>query len=237
MIYVISDLHGTDPEKLERLLALAGFREEDYLFILGDVVDRNGDGGVRMLSWLLLQPNVQLLMGNHEAMLLACEFAFEEITEESLSVFNGEKLELLLLYYSNGGGVTLTNLKKLPAEEREAIFDYLREAPKYVTVRTSHRDFLLVHSGLDHFSPDRKLSDYSDEELLWARPQLTDRYFDDVLTVFGHTPTAKYGEEYRGKIVRTPTWINIDVGAGWGEEPVLLRLDDLKEFTFREEKN
>ena len=54
MIYVISDLHGTDPEKLERLLALAGFREEDYLFILGDVVDRNGDGGVRMLSWLLL---------------------------------------------------------------------------------------------------------------------------------------------------------------------------------------
>ena len=162
---------------------------------------------------------------------------FEEITEESLSVFNGEKLELLLLYYSNGGGVTLTNLKKLPAEEREAIFDYLREAPKYVTVRTSHRDFLLVHSGLDHFSPDRKLSDYTDEELLWARPQLTDRYFDDVLTVFGHTPTAKYGEEYRGKIVRTPTWINIDVGAGWGEEPVLLRLDDLKEFTFREEKN
>ncbi|MBQ9593023.1 MAG: calcineurin, partial [Lachnospiraceae bacterium] len=60
---------------------------------------------------------------------------------------------------------------------------------------------------------------------------IDERFFDETVTVFGHTPTAKYGEEYRGRILYTDTWIDIDVGVGWGEEPVLLRLDDLKEFT------
>ncbi|MBR5732680.1 MAG: calcineurin, partial [Lachnospiraceae bacterium] len=72
--------------------------------------------------------------------------------------------------------------------------------------------------------------DYSAEELLWNHPQLTDVYFPDVMTVFGHTPTVAYGEEYDGKIIRTSTWIDIDVGAGFGRAPVLLRLDDMKEF-------
>ena len=39
-----------------------------------------------------------------------------------------------------------------------------------------------------------------------------------------------YGEGYRGKILKTRTWIDIDVGAGYGMEPVLLRLDDMQEF-------
>ena len=69
----------------------------DFLYILGDVVDRNGDGGVEMLCWLLEQSNVQLILGNHEAMLLSCAFVFEEITNESLQNVTSEKLELLNL--------------------------------------------------------------------------------------------------------------------------------------------
>lgn len=91
MIYVISDLHGYPLEKLKRLLEKADFGENDFLYILGDVVDRNGDGGVEILTWLLSQPNVQLILGNHEAMLLACKFLFDEITEDSISSFDSEK--------------------------------------------------------------------------------------------------------------------------------------------------
>ena len=40
-----------------------------------------------------------------------------------------------------------------------------------------------------------------------------------------------YGEEYLNKIIKTKTWIAIDMGAGDGiTEPVLLRLDDMVEF-------
>lgn len=53
MFYVISDLHGYPLKKLKGLLEKADFGDNDFLYILGDVVDRNGDGGVEILTWLL----------------------------------------------------------------------------------------------------------------------------------------------------------------------------------------
>ena len=231
MIYVISDLHGYPVEKLKALLDTAGFGPDDSLYILGDVIDRNGDGGVSILLWLLEQPNVQLLLGNHEAMLLSCDFVFDEITEESVSSISSEKLELLNNYILNGGDVTLKALRSLTREKQRDILDYLRDCPLYEAVTAGARDYILVHSGFDNFSKDRKLSDYSADELIWTSPKFTDEYFDDIHTIFGHTPTMCFGEEYDGKIIKTRTWTDIDCGAGFGNEPVLLRLDDFKEFS------
>lgn len=42
-----------------------------------------------------------------------------------------------------------------------------------------------------------------------------------------------YGDENKGKILKTRTWIDIDVGAAYGEKPILLRLDDFKEFILK----
>lgn len=234
MIYVISDLHGYPLEKLKKLLEKAHFSDDDFLYILGDVVDRNGDGGVEILTWLLSQPNVQLILGNHEAMLLSCAFLFDEITEESISDFDSEKMEILTNYQLNGGVVTLKALSKLNRESPETvadILDYLHDAPLYEAVTAGGKDFLLVHSGIEKFEKGRKISEYPAESLLWARPALQDEYFDDIITVFGHTPTLFYATEYRNKIIKTKTWINIDMGAANGKtEPVLLRLDDMAEF-------
>ena len=232
-IFVTSDLHGTSPEELEKLLEKAGFSNADWLYILGDVIDRRNDGGVKMLRWLLYQPNVQLILGNHEAMLLSCDFVFEEITEESVDSFSKEKMELLQNYMANGGDVTLKALRELNRSDRETlmeILDYLRACPLYETVAAGERDFVLVHGGLENFDPKKKLSEYTADELIWCWPEITDEYFDDVTTVFGHTPTMSYGEEYKGKILRTRTWIDVDVGVPYGNPPALLRLDDLQEF-------
>ncbi len=228
MIYVISDLHGYPHERFLRLLDVAGFGAEDFLYILGDVVDRNGDGGVATLQWLMYQTNAQLIMGNHEASLLACSFVINEITdgfkvpEDGLKIWNG--------YIMDGGDVTLKALKKLPLETREDIIYYLNDCPYYELCTAGGKDYLLVHSGIEKFDRNKKLSAYENNDFIWARPKLEDRYFDDVITVFGHTPTIYYGDEYLDRIVRTDTWMDIDMGAGSGREPVLLRLDDLKEF-------
>lgn len=234
MIYVISDLHGYPLEKLKKLLEKAHFDENDFLYILGDVVDRNGDGGVEILIWLLFKPNVQLILGNHEAMLLACEFLFDEITEDSISSFDSEKMEILTNYQLNGGDVTLKALSKLNKESPEIvadILDYLHDAPLYEAVTAGGKDYFLVHSGIDDFEKGRKISEYPADAFIWAWPELEDEYFDDITTVFGHTPTKYYGEEYSNKIIKTRTWIAIDMGAGDGvTEPVLLRLDDMAEF-------
>lgn len=148
MIYVISDLHGYPHEKLLALLDKAGFGRDDFLYILGDVVDRNGDGGVETLNWLMYQTNVQLILGNHESMLLACAFVFDEITEDSIDSLTAEKIDMLTRYQADGGDVTLKAMQKLSKENQQDILDYLRDCPLYETVTAGGKDFILVHAGL-----------------------------------------------------------------------------------------
>ena len=231
--YAISDLHGFPVSGLLKLLDSAGFTDEDTLFIIGDVIDRNCDGGVEMLRHVMAQPNYEFILGNHEDMLLDCDFLFKDITEETTANLRPYDLTALQRYLRNGGGVTLENLYALRKESPEALNDilqFLRDAPHCGAVTAGGRDFLLVHGGLGGFSPDKKLDDYSTHDILWERPTLETRYFDDIITVFGHTPTLYYGNQYLGKVIFTPTWINIDTGAADRLPPALLRLDDLAVF-------
>ena len=118
----------------------------------------------------------------------------------------------------------------LRESEVEDILDYLRDAPLYDTVSVGNKDFVLTHSGLGSFDRNKKFSDYCKTDFLWTRPSLNAKYFDDVTTIFGHTPTVYYGEEYKGRAIVTDSWIDIDTGAACGFKPMLLRLDDMKEF-------
>ena len=230
MVYVTSDLHGFPFPRFRALLDKAGFGDDDFLFILGDVIDRNNDGGVSILKWLLFQPNVQLILGNHEAMLLACDFMFEEITDETIDALRPHNMKMLHTWKRNGADPTIDTLRKISPETRTDILEYLRDAPLYETVSTAAGDFLLVHGGLGGYRPDKKISEYTPDELLWTRPTPDDQYSERFTTILGHTPTRYYGPEYRGKILKTKTWINIDTGAAGGLPPALLRLDDMREF-------
>ena len=62
MIYLTSDIHGKK-DCLEKLLDYVHFNdgeENNFLFILGDVIDRNNNGGVDILKWLLSSPQMDL---------------------------------------------------------------------------------------------------------------------------------------------------------------------------------
>ena len=233
MVYLTSDLHGYSLERFKDFLDKVGFCDDDFLYILGDVIDRGPDG-VKILKWLMLQPNVELLLGNHEAMLLACDFLFNEITKDSISKLTGTKLNTYRTWVSNSGQVTLDALSGVRNKEIQYILEYLRERPLYETLTVNNRDFFLVHSGLGGFRKDKKLLEYTPTDLLWTRPSLNTKYFDDVTVVLGHTPTVCYGNEYLGEIVKTDSFTNVDVGVGVGQEPCLLRLDDMKEFYYKD---
>ncbi len=233
MIYVTSDLHGYPLQDFLRLLEKAGFSDADDLIILGDVIDRNGDGGIAVLRWMLQQVNVRMILGNHEAMMLSCRFLFDAITDESLAQFSQEKLRLLSVWMRNGAEPTMKALRELFREDEDTareIIAYLEEIPLYEVVNVPGRQYLLVHAGLGHFSPEKRLSAYKPDELLWTRPDINERYFEKTTTIFGHTPTEYYGAEYKGRMLKTPTWIDIDVGAASGKPPMLLRLEDEKPF-------
>ena len=232
MIYASSDIHGFSLDSFLQLLNKVNFGNRDTLYILGDVIDRNGDGGVAMLRWMMSQPNVEFILGNHEAMLLSCSFLFEEITDESIDHLSFQQMQLLLQWMRNGSQPTMAALRELKKRDPNALndlLDYLRDAPLYSVVSASGRDFLLVHSGLGNFSPEKKISDYTPDELLWTRPSPDIQYFSDVITILGHTPTG-YLFGKKGRMFQTDTWIDIDTGASSGGAPMLLRLDDMKAF-------
>ena len=236
MIFLISDIHGYSFDRIQGLLNKASFTNKDYLFVLGDVIDR-GEDGIKTLQWMMMQPNVELILGNHEAMLLSCKFIFDEIDEDFLSKLDSNKLSLLQTWQFNGAAPTLKELTKLSMQEREFLLEYLNEAPLYDSVCVNGKDYLLTHSGLGHFNKNKRISEYTPDELLWNRPQMDTYYFDDITVVFGHTPTVKYGKQYAGKTLKTPTWINIDTGAGCGYSPTLLCLDNMEEYHVEDNQN
>ena len=233
MIYVTSDLHGIHPVEFQKLLKKADFSEEDFLFILGDVIDR-GEYGAELLNWLTQQPNMALILGNHEAQLLSCAFLFADVTEDSLASLTVENMQLVQNWMENGGNPTIKGFRKLLKEDPElveGILDYLRDCPLYEEVEAGGKQYVLVHAGLgEYFSPKKPLQEYDAQDLLFSRPDLNTRYYGDKTVIFGHTPTFFYGEEYSGKPIFTNDWINIDTGVYAGNSPALLCLDT--EITF-----
>ena len=232
MIYATADLHGYPLEGFRRLLASVSFSSADTLYVLGDVIDRNGDGGVETLLWLMDQPNVHLLLGNHEAMLLDCAFLFREDKPPALKTLKPGKRALARNWIAHGGKPTIEALFALCRREPmrfDALMRRLRRAPLYAQVSAGGRDFMLVHSGLGNFDPDKPLSAYSRDELLNHRPSRKEHYFEEALTILGHTPTTKL-HGVSGRMLRMPTWIDIDTGAGKGGAPMLLRLNDLNPY-------
>lgn len=77
----------------------------------------------------------------------------------------------------------MNELYALTNKERKYIFEYLQDAPFYETVPVNNKDFLLTHSGLGSFDTNKRISEYSKFDLIWNRPSLNARYFDDIVTV------------------------------------------------------
>ena len=143
MIYVTSDLHGYPFEKFMELLKTANFSDDDYCLILGDVIDRGNDG-IKYLEWLMVQPNVELLLGNHEAMMMSNLFLFNEVIEEEIEKLDGEQMELLSNWIENGGSPTIKALTECKPELIGDIIEYLKDIPVYDMVSVGGQDFFLI---------------------------------------------------------------------------------------------
>ena len=118
--YVMGDVHG-EYDKFMSLLEQIGLRDEDTLYLMGDVLDR-GQHPVKVLLKLMEMPNAFCLLGNHEQMALEClPFLMKEITEESALAFGEEEMKALASWLQNGCETTLEEFRGLEREMQEEV--------------------------------------------------------------------------------------------------------------------
>ena len=225
MHYAMADLHG-EYDRYRRMLEEIGFSEADTLYILGDVVDRGGVGGVDILLDVMERPNAVMLLGNHETMCLK-------------AIDQPDNLRAVSHWRRNGGQVTWDGLLRLTAEKREQVLAFLRALPDHLDLELNDRRFHLVHAFPADNTYDR----------VWLRlgPDAVSPFPDGRVVVAGHTPVCElWGhdetafEQYlRGlegghmRIFHGRNYIDLDCACGYSlpqRRLACLRLEDMAEF-------
>ena len=233
-VYVMSDLHG-NYEGFMSVLEQIHFSEADELYVNGDIVDR-GRGGIKILQYMMMQPNIYPIIGNHEyALMQVLDFVTQEITEDSISKIDEKTLQNIIEYQNIGGQVTLDEFHKLSKEEQQDIMDYLEEFTAYEEITVSGKSFVIIHAGFINFNPDRRLDDYQLYELIFKAPDYEKVYFKDKYLVTGHLPTRAIEGAKPDEIYIANNHIAIDCASGYGGKVGCIRLDDFNCFYSKQE--
>jgi len=231
MIYAVSDIHGCY-DKHKGLLKKINFGPEDMLYVPGDVIDRRGDGFKVMLD-MAQRPNVVNLLGNHEAMAMKALPGILRTVGTGGAGMNEEEEQAMGLWFRNGGELSLADFLWLDNEQKKIVWEYMRNMPLYKEVEAGGQKFVLVHGGLENFSPERPLTDYAPHDILWCRPEPDTAYYPDKYVVFGHTPVQLL-DDCKGsgaKIYRKGNLIDIDCGCVFHDGRLgCLCLDTMEEY-------
>lgn len=246
--YVFSDVHG-HRAPLERVLDRISPAEDDRFFCLGDMIDRGPDP-IGVLRTVRALPNVRVLMGNHEDLMISCL----DHPRDPLATMN---------WGINGGAATSDGLANMDLDEVNELVDWVRGLPRWEQAVVGERRYLLVHAGVRLTLPtpdtwdDKSAAGYlgaqDGEDLSWIREEfwgaprgLSGEDGSGPIVIAGHTPTpylehmasscdrAPVGEDGRARMVRVggDRW-DIDCCAAGGHgvgQVLVLRLEDEEEF-------
>ena len=224
MNYVTSDIHGCYDQYL-RLLQRLDLKEDDRLYILGDLVDR-GIGGLEIIKDVMNRKNVVCLRGNHDyyASIFLKRFALQDHGAED------ERLkDAFRLWLEDGGVTTLSAFSKLDENEKRSVLSFLDSLPFNEMIRVNGQQFFLSHTVCEK----AKLLDIEKcdrLDFLIGEPEYEKCYFEDMTIVTGHTPTGLIDPAYTGRIWKGNRHIAVDCGAVFGNPLGCICLDTMDEI-------
>lgn len=229
MTYVLADIHG-NLQRFQSIMKQINLQSDDTLYVLGDVVDRF-PGGIKILRRLMKMPNVKMLLGNHEYMMLCAIGHCVDAADEKQNTNWRERRR----WYQNGGRVTHEYLKHIKKEYRAEVFHYLRQLPINHEVEVNGIKYKLVHASpvenfMSSYWPSREYRSLQ-EFAVWERWNETHPVPTGYTLIFGHTPTCHFQDTEPWRIWKSDEAIGIDCGCGYDQGRLAcLRLDDFKEF-------
>ena len=247
--YAVSDIHGYYSLFIKGLEKI-GFSDEDKLYVIGDAIDRGPDG-IKLLCYIKDHENMDLILGNHEYMML------NSLDGEGNIGCTGPNKSLWLVY--NGGKYTYDQYKSLSFEERKDLLKWLNSRYVIKTLKAGEKKICLTHSYYIEECENKIYSDLN-QEFVWSvvwksmfrlEPELSVpdiyRYYDYTF-ITGHVPVYKarprwYGEDVVSEEeanvlepLELEDFMNIDGGCAAGFWPslnnglIFVRLEDLKSF-------
>lgn len=204
---VISDVHGCHRTLKKLVENQIQLQKEDYLFFLGDFIDRGPDSAAVLDYVFELEDkgfHIFPLRGNHEQMFL-----------DDYQIEKPENLKRIL-HENNAQNLLDKEGKVIPA-----YWDFFQSLPYYYELE----DFYLVHAGFNF----KRRNPFQDlHSMIWVRNmeiqwmlyeqsppqdpalQATFEKFKQRKIVFGHTPTSIY--EIRHQISKKRHLIPLDNG-------------------------
>ena len=217
MIYIMSDIHG-QYERYKAMIEKIEVKDEDTLYILGDVIDR-GPGSLDILFDIMARDNVEMFLGNHEHMMLTY---LEGSDKESW------------FYGVNGGRLTYERYLACDKDTKKRIVDYLIEK---TTIRKDFcicdKRFILSHTSGILNGPNLYTRDYKDDlmaiqDILWdmgneniASIKNLPMQQKETFFISGHIISRRLSgsdEIYAEKYDNNCYWIDIDCGCAMGKE-------------------
>lgn len=216
-VYACADLHGQGWawDAIKNRLA-----PSDYLYFLGDAVDRGPDG-VRIIQEILDRLNTTYIQGNHEQMMLDGLCGNDDV---------------IALWAYNGGWSTQKVFANMPDIDVESLLQEVNALPFYAEYTNPDGiRIIMTHSGYTF-----DMNDW--HKMIWDRTH----YYKEgmiptnTLIVHGHTPTPYLCRAIGEVIPEGMVWydnghkIDIDTGAFFTGKACLLNLDTLEEEIFYE---
>ena len=189
------------------------------------MIDRGPDG-IALLLEIMEMPNVIMLLGNHEYMML--QYLSPDATGIEIRRWN-----------KNGNAPTLAAYLKQKGKVQQKIISYLRSLPTHLDIEVDGKRFYMVHG----FPGDN----VHDE--VWTRPTVeSENPIPDCRLIIGHTKVLSMIQpeekriayamdlEYKHghlKILHTTGFTNMDCGSGY-DKPIkalaCIRLEDMVEY-------
>ena len=214
MTYAVSDIHGCY-DKYKKLLEKLDLKEDDRLYILGDVVDRGPDGPKILLD-VMRRENVNFLLGNHDES--AC-LILSKVLDEDGRLALPEAEDALEAWLWDGGEPTRDQFyQELTGDDRREVLRYLRNAPQYALLEIGGKKYLLAHSipEIEDFRALGGIQGLDRMDFTFNETDYDICYDPDIIMVSGHSPTGLIDPAYAGRILKRNNHIAIDCGAVFG---------------------